>query len=100
MRCYREEKRMKPETRSAVALATALAAAIAAAPAVSADEYPTRPVEVIHQFGPGGGTDLFVRAIATPFREITGQNMVSVSVQGGTCRQPPASCSGPPTATR
>jgi putative tricarboxylic transport membrane protein len=38
---------------------------------------------VIHQFGPDGGTDLFVRAIATPFWEITGQNMVSVSVLGG-----------------
>jgi putative tricarboxylic transport membrane protein len=50
---------------------------------VHAQDYPSRPVEVIHQFGPGGGTDLFVRAIATPFAEISGRNMVSISVQGG-----------------
>lgn len=67
-----------------LAFATAAAAAAAlAAPAVLAQDYPSRPVEVVHQFGPGGGTDIFVRAIANPFREITGHNMVSVSVQGG-----------------
>jgi putative tricarboxylic transport membrane protein len=73
---------MRHGTSSAAAFVAAMAVAVAAAPA-AADDYPTRPVEAIHQFGPGGGTDLFVRAIATPFREITGQNMVSVSVQGG-----------------
>jgi putative tricarboxylic transport membrane protein len=74
---------MQVGTSTAAKCAAAFAAALAAAPAAFAEDYPTRPVEVIHQFGPGGGTDLFVRAIATPFREITGQNMVSVSVQGG-----------------
>ena len=72
-----------PLTRRIV-LATALGSAAAlAAPALLAQDFPSRPVEVVHQFGPGGGTDLFVRAVAGPFREITGHNMVSVSVQGG-----------------
>lgn len=41
--------------------------------AIAADgpKYPARAVEVINQFGPGGGTDLFVRAIAIPFAQIT-----------------------------
>lgn len=54
-----------------------------AAMAGHAQEYPSRGVEAIHQFGPGGGTDIFVRAIAGPFQEITGHPMTSISVQGG-----------------
>lgn len=49
----------------------------------TAQEYPERGVEVIHQFGPGGGTDRFVRAIAAPFEAITGQSLTPISVSGG-----------------
>jgi putative tricarboxylic transport membrane protein len=69
------------------ALATAaLAAAIAPSAGGSAlanDDYPNRSIEVIHQYGPGGGTDRFIRAVAQPFEEVTGAAMVPISVQGG-----------------
>lgn len=46
-------------------------------------KYPSRTVEVINQFGPGGGTDLFIRAIAMPFAKITKQSLIPISVTGG-----------------
>lgn len=53
--------------------------------AIAADDskYPSRTVEVINQFGPGGGTDLFIRAIAMPFAKITKQSLIPISVTGG-----------------
>lgn len=51
--------------------------------AAIAQDYPERSVEVIHQFGPGGGTDRFIRAIAEPFQSQTDESMVSISVTGG-----------------
>ncbi len=54
-----------------------------AAIAGHAQDYPSRGIEAIHQFGPGGGTDNFVRAIAGPFEAITGHPLTSISVQGG-----------------
>lgn len=54
-----------------------------AAPAAFAQDYPSRTVEVIHSYGPGGGTDRFVRAVAVPFEEIAGQSIVPISIQGG-----------------
>lgn len=46
-------------------------------------KYPARTVEVINQFGPGGGTDLFVRAVAMPFAKATKQSLIPISVTGG-----------------
>jgi putative tricarboxylic transport membrane protein len=66
--------------RSTAAL---VAGAALAATAAAAQDYPERTVEVIHHYGPGGGTDRFVRAVADPFAEIAGQQMVPVSIQGG-----------------
>lgn len=51
--------------------------------AADAAKYPARTVEVINQFGPGGGTDLFVRAIAMPFAQLTKQSLIPISVTGG-----------------
>ncbi|MBO6602332.1 MAG: tripartite tricarboxylate transporter substrate binding protein [Roseicyclus sp.] len=66
---------------------TTIAAVVAgmsiAAPAALAEDYPSRTIEVIHSYGPGGGTDRFVRAVAVPFEEISGQSMVPISIQGG-----------------
>lgn len=62
----------------ALVLATGLSAT-----AVMAEDYPERTVEVIHHYGPGGGTDRFVRAVADPFGEIAGEQMVPISIQGG-----------------
>lgn len=46
-------------------------------------KYPARTVEVINQFGPGGGTDIFLRAIAMPFAKITRQSFIPISITGG-----------------
>lgn len=56
---------------------------LALQPVMAQEEYPSRTVEVINQFGPGGGTDTFIRAIGEPFEEITGESLVGISVQGG-----------------
>lgn len=63
--------------------ALALATGLAATAVVAQEDYPSRTVEVVHQYGPGGGTDRFIRAVADPFAEIAGEQMVPVSVQGG-----------------
>jgi putative tricarboxylic transport membrane protein len=69
-------------TKTTLTVAVIAASFALAAPAFAQD-YPTRTVEVIHHYGPGGGTDRFVRAIADPFAQITGEQMVPVSIQGG-----------------
>ena len=52
-------------TRRAMVGTLALAAAVPLVQTTAlADEWPSRPVEVIVGFGPGGGTDLVGRAIA------------------------------------
>lgn len=61
----------------------AIAASFAIAAPAMAQEYPDRTVEVIHHYGPGGGTDRFIRAVADPFADIAGEQMVPVSIQGG-----------------
>lgn len=48
-----------------------------------AGDYPDRTVEIIHQYGPGGGTDRFIRAIGEPMQEATGQSVVPISIKGG-----------------
>ena len=56
---------------------------LSAAGAIASDDYPQRSIEVVHQYGPGSGTDRFIRAVAEPFADIAGRQMISVSVQGG-----------------
>jgi putative tricarboxylic transport membrane protein len=63
--------------------AAAIAASLTLAAPAFAEDYPTRTVEVIHHYGPGGGTDRFVRAVAAPFTKLANQQMVPVSIQGG-----------------
>lgn len=52
-------------------------------PVTVEENYPTRTIEVINQFGPGGGTDIFVRGIAVPATKILRQSIVPISVTGG-----------------
>ena len=52
-------------------------------PAFSQEKYPGRTVEAINQFGPGGGTDIFIRAIGMPFAKISRQSLIPVSITGG-----------------
>lgn len=69
-------------TRSALAIGLGLGIAVGH-PVAADDRYPERTVEVINQFGPGGGTDLFIRAIGMPIAQITRQSFVGLSVTGG-----------------
>jgi putative tricarboxylic transport membrane protein len=64
-------------------VAAFVAGTVLAAPAAMAQDYPSRTIEVIHSYGPGGGTDRFIRAVGVPFEEIAGQSMVPISIQGG-----------------
>ncbi|WP_290558511.1 tripartite tricarboxylate transporter substrate binding protein [Aestuariivita sp.] len=64
-------------------MAAFMAGTTLAVPAALAQDYPTRTIEVIHSYGPGGGTDRFIRAVGVPFEEISGQSMVPISIQGG-----------------
>lgn len=45
-------------------------------------DYPTRPVELIVPFAPGGSTDLIARAVAREIEEPLGQTMVAVNREG------------------
>ncbi|BDW84036.1 MULTISPECIES: tripartite tricarboxylate transporter substrate binding protein [Roseicyclus] len=67
----------------ATVITTFTAASLAVAASPAAADYPERTVEVIHSYGPGGGTDNFVRAVAAPFQEVAGESMVPISIQGG-----------------
>jgi tripartite-type tricarboxylate transporter receptor subunit TctC len=58
-------------TRRACVIALALACGVAAA-----QKYPDRPVRVIVPYGPGGGTDNLIRAIAPQVGAILGQTLV------------------------
>lgn len=49
--------------------------------AQSGAAYPTRPVQVIVPFGPGGGTDVLVRTFMK-YIDLGGQSMVAVNIEG------------------
>src|SRR5262245_435440 len=56
---------------------------IAAACAVAAaQQYPSRPVEVIVAYGPGGSTDIVARTVAQKLSEQTGQSFVVLNRPG------------------
>ncbi len=61
-----------------------LSAAVAAGPVVAAEKFPTRPIELIVPFGPGGGADQLARLTGKLVEPIIGQGMPIVNVPGGT----------------
>ncbi|MGE0037771.1 MAG: Bug family tripartite tricarboxylate transporter substrate binding protein [Xanthobacteraceae bacterium] len=63
---------------AALAIATALIATTA-----QAQKYPSRPVEIVVAYGPGGSTDLVARALALKFQERLGQSFVVLNKAGG-----------------
>jgi len=63
---------------AALAIATVLIATTA-----HAQKYPSRTVEMIVAYGPGGSTDLVARALAQRFQERLGQSFVVLNKAGG-----------------
>lgn len=51
--------------------------------AAFAQPYPSRPIEVVNSFAPGGANDLNVRAMQIPAEKILGQSLVQIFKQGG-----------------
>ena len=49
----------------------------------AADKYPERTIEVVSQFGSGGGTDIYIRSIAVDAAKLLGQQVVHISAKGG-----------------
>jgi len=47
------------------------------------DGYPKRPIEVVVQYGAGGGSDIFVRNLMAPAAEILGVNINVTNMTGG-----------------
>ncbi|MCB2174022.1 tripartite tricarboxylate transporter substrate binding protein [bacterium] len=47
------------------------------------DGYPERPIEVVVQYGAGGGSDIFVRNLMAPAAEILGVNVNVTNMTGG-----------------
>jgi len=67
-----------------VARPAMLAVVIAsAATAAAAQGYPTRTIEIVVAYGPGGSTDLVARALAQKFQERLGQSAVVLNKAGG-----------------
>jgi tripartite-type tricarboxylate transporter receptor subunit TctC len=64
-------------------LAAGLAALAGLAGGAAAQQYPTRPVEIVVPFVPGGGTDLIARATADYLGKKWGQPLLVVNKPGG-----------------
>jgi tripartite-type tricarboxylate transporter receptor subunit TctC len=67
---------------SAGLLAAGFAVAVIAAPAQAQTEYPTQAITLVIPYGPGGATDISVRALAKPLSEIVPQPVLPVNRTG------------------
>jgi len=63
-------------------VSAALLAALATVPA-AAQEFPTKPIELVLPFGPGGSHDLTARAVASVAHQYLGQPLLVVLKPGG-----------------
>jgi tripartite-type tricarboxylate transporter receptor subunit TctC len=71
--------------RNFAAIGTALISAALAAGSVAAqDKFPSRPIELIVPFGPGGGADQLARLTGKLIEPVIGQGVPVVNVPGGT----------------
>ena len=48
-----------------------------------AEDYPTKPVQLIEPFGTGGGPDLLARALAQQLSKLWGQPVTVENIPGG-----------------
>ena len=60
---------------AAVAMA-AMAALSCCLSVTHAQQYPTKPVRLVHSFPPGGSTDLLARTVTQKMQESLGQNII------------------------
>src|SRR5258706_4949300 len=60
-----------------------LCAGQSVAVAAGAESYPSKPLRFVVTFAPGGGTDVFARAIALKFTEVWGQSVIVDNRAGG-----------------
>ena len=68
--------------RSSIRMVSVIAlAALTAGPAM-AQEFPTKPINIVIGFGAGGGTDAVVRAVAEPMTKSLGQPVLVVNKPG------------------
>ena len=63
-------------------LAVMITWAATLAPAQTA-RYPSRTIEIVVAYGPGGSTDLVARALAQKFQDRLGQSVVVLNKAGG-----------------
>lgn len=79
-----KEDTMKSKHLGRAAVAVAISAAAAAFGGLaSADEYPSKTIEVVTHAGAGGGTDVTTRMMMLRARRELGQDMVIVNKRGG-----------------
>ncbi len=68
---------------NAASVAFGIAMAVALVPGARAQGYPTKPIEVIIPFAPGGGTDATMRLFEEPTGKRLGQKLVLNNLAGG-----------------
>jgi tripartite-type tricarboxylate transporter receptor subunit TctC len=71
---------LKLMRRALLAVAITSVATLASA---QATRYPSRTIEIVVAYGPGGSTDLVARALAQKFQERLGQSVVVLNKPGG-----------------
>jgi len=69
-------------TKRAVLGAAIALFGLAGAPA-QADDFPSKPIEIINMSSPGGGTDIFLRMLSICARDELGTDIVVISKTGG-----------------
>jgi tripartite-type tricarboxylate transporter receptor subunit TctC len=75
---------MSYSRRDILSTGSALTTLILVRAASAAEEYPSRPIELIVPWGPGGGADQLARQVGKLAEPIVGQAMPVVNVPGGT----------------
>ncbi len=70
-------------TRAATGVIAGLGMWLTACIGVSAQDYPARPIKILIPLGPGGGGDVFTRALADEFQKAWGQPVVVENRPGG-----------------
>jgi tripartite-type tricarboxylate transporter receptor subunit TctC len=73
---------MHPTTRALIRHCSALFAGLALAASVAAQAYPSKPVNMIVAFPPGGGSDVLGRAVGKGMSEVFGQPVIIENVVG------------------